>query len=405
MEDVTMAPSPPATGENIPALRKAAGLTQRQLANRASISMSMLSKVEVGDRAASHALVAAVARALNVPIERVHGQPYDAEHREAGTHAAIDALRSALRGYDLAPVDDVAVRPVEQLRADVDELSRLRRAGRYAKLGAALPAVLEELTLAAHATDSTERERIFGLLVAAFYAAHGLAYRLGYADLAESIEHKLDWAAQQSGDPLAIGLSQWTRVNSFQAAGDYDRGLRVLDAARHQLVHHLDSADPAAVTVYGSMHLRAATLASRAGDAATTHGHLQAAHELSGRLTSDRVHYQLTFGPTNTAIHDVAAAVELGDAERAATIGAALRPSRGIPATRIGHHFIDLARAHLMLGDRPGTLSALEQARRTAPEQTRFHPMVRETTRVLVSLHRRSNPELTRFTTWLGLAD
>lgn len=401
-----MASRPPATGENITMLRKAAGLTQHQLAARANISLSMLSKVEIGDRAASYALVAAVARALGVPIERVHGQPYDAEHRETGTDTAIDALRAALRGYDLDPVDHVTSRTVEDLRAEVEQLGRLRRAGRYAKLGAALPALLEELTLARHtASGDRDREEVFGLLVAAFYAAHGLAYRLGYADLAESIEHKLGWAAEGAGDPLAVGLAQWTRINSFQAAGEYQRGLGLLEIARHQLDDHLDFTDPAAVTVYGSMHLRASTLASRAGDTDTTRDHLHAAAELSGRMRHDRVHYQLTFGPTNTAIHDVAAAVELGDAERAAHVGTGLRLGRGLPATRVGHHFIDLARAHLMLGNRPGTLHALERARRAAPEQTRFHPMVRETTRVLVSLHRRSNPELTKFATWLGLAD
>ncbi|HET6288763.1 MAG TPA: helix-turn-helix transcriptional regulator [Amycolatopsis sp.] len=89
-----MAASPPATGENITVLRKAASLTQHQLATRANISLSMLSKVEIGDRAASYALVAAVARALGVPIERVHDQPYDTEHRETGTDTAIDALRA-----------------------------------------------------------------------------------------------------------------------------------------------------------------------------------------------------------------------------------------------------------------------------------------------------------------------
>jgi transcriptional regulator with XRE-family HTH domain len=401
-----MTSMPPATGENITVLRKAAGMTQHQLARSANISVSMLSKVEIGDRAASHALVAAIARALGVPIERLHGQPYDAEHREDGTHAAIDALRAALRCYDLPPTEQVRPRPTEQLADEVGHVGQMRRAGRYRKLAAALPAALEDLTLAAHAAPTdTERKQVFGLLVNAFYAAHGLAHRLGYADLAESIEHKLDWAAHQSGDPLAVGLAQWTRVNSFQAAGDYQRGLRLLDTARHQLGDHLDLADPRVVTVYGSMHLRAVTLASRAGDTDTTRSHLNAAEELTRPLRRDQIHYQLTFGPTNTAIHDVAAAVELGDPERAAHVGAAVRLGRGVPATRIGHHFIDLARAHLMLGDRPAALGALERARRAAPEQTRFHPMVRETTRVLVSLHRRSNPELTRFATWLGLAD
>ncbi|GAA4024729.1 hypothetical protein GCM10022247_56440 [Allokutzneria multivorans] len=401
-----MASSPLATGENITVLRKAHGLTQRQLAARANISLSMLSKVEIGDRAAGHALVAAVARALGVPIERVHGQPYEAEHRAAGTNTAIDALRGALRGYDLPPAAQVDARSLDQLRTDVEQLSQLRRSGRYGKLAAALPATLEELTLAIHATGGTaEREQVFRLLVDAFYAAHGLVYRLGYGDLAESIEHKLAWAAERSGDPLAIGLAHWTRVNSFQAAGDYDRGLHMLDTARDRLDSHLSAGSPAAITVYGSMHLRAVTLASRAGNADTTQAHLRAARDLAARIRHDQVHYQLTFGPANTAIHDVAAAVELGNAEHAVTAATTLKTPRGLPATRIGHHYIDVARAHLMLGDRPGTLTALENARRAAPEQTRYHPMVRETARVLVSLHRRANPDLTRFATWLGLAD
>ncbi|MGQ0841529.1 helix-turn-helix domain-containing protein [Actinokineospora sp.] len=401
-----MASSPLATGENITVLRKAAGLTQRQMAARANISLSMLSKVEIGDRAAGHALVAAVARALGVPIERVHGQPYEAEHRAAGTTAAIDALRGALRGYDLPPAAQIDARPLDQLRVDVGQLSQMRRAGRYTKLATTLPATMEELTLLIHTTDgATEREQAFRLLVDAFYAAHGLAYRLGYGDLAESIEHKLAWAADHSGDPLAIGLAQWTRANSFQAAGDYDRGLQLLDTAREHLNSYLATGDPAAITVYGSMHLRAATLASRAGNADTTEAHLRAARELAARIRHDQVHYQLTFGPANTAIHDIAAAVELGNAEHAVTVGTALKTPRGLPATRVGHHYLDLARAHLMLGDRPGTLTALENARRAAPEQTRYHPMVRETARVLVSLHRRANPDLTRFATWLGLAN
>ncbi|MGY0230399.1 helix-turn-helix domain-containing protein [Longispora urticae] len=386
--------------DNIKALRKSAGMTQRRLAERANVSLSLLSKVETDDRPASHAFVAAVARALRVPIERVYGQPYG----EFDSAASVDALRVALRGYDLPSETGTVPRPREELEADVREISELRRNGRYARLAARLPAIIEELTLAVHDTDSAGRVRAFQLLVSVYYASHGLAYRLGYADLAESIEHKLIWAAEQSGDPLAAGLAQWTRVTTFQSAGDYGRGLRILDAARGQLTDELSGNDQAAVTVYGSMHLRAVTLASRAGDATTTRAHLDAAYELLRRAPTDSVHYHLTYGPANVRIHDVAASVELGEPEQAVERGRGFEPPRGMPATRAGHHYIDLAHAHVLLEDRAGTLAALESARRLAPEQTRYHPMVRETTRALIGLHRRANPELIRFTTWLGLA-
>ncbi|MGQ0775206.1 MAG: helix-turn-helix domain-containing protein, partial [Pseudonocardiales bacterium] len=91
-------------GAAIRTLRVAAGLTQRQLAARANVSLSLLGKVECGDRIATPAFMAAVARALKVPVERLTGQPYTDDHRDDQIHRDIDALREALRHYDL-PAD------------------------------------------------------------------------------------------------------------------------------------------------------------------------------------------------------------------------------------------------------------------------------------------------------------
>ncbi|MGI5171711.1 helix-turn-helix domain-containing protein [Spirillospora sp. CA-253888] len=390
------------TGTNIAVLRKAAGLTQDQLAQRANISKSLLSKVEIGDRSASHALVAAVARALHVPIERVHGQPFDAVEASA-THAPIDQLRAVLRTYDLPPDEHARPRPLRALGAELQAAADLRRRGHYTRLGQHLPGLLRELTAAALAATGDDRRTAFGLLVSGYYAAHGLAYRLGYGDLAESIEHKLAWAADHAEDPLAAALADWTRVNSFQAAGDYDHGLQILDRARTDLTPGLQDGGPAASVLAGSMHLRAVTLASRAGDPGAVSEHLAAAHGLADEFGDDQVRYHLTFGPANIRIHALAAHVELGQIDKAVELGAAFAPPLSVPPTRVGHHYIDLARAYLEAGDRSATLRALQQARQAAPEQTRYHPMVRETTRVLISLHRRSNRDLTLLATWLGL--
>jgi transcriptional regulator with XRE-family HTH domain len=390
------------TGANIAILRKAAGFTQDQLAQRANVSISLLTKVETGDRPASHSLVAAVARALRIPIERIHGQPYEAVEA-AATHASIDELRSVLRAYDLPSSGQEAPRPLATLRTEVAAVTDLRRRGFYTRLGERLPKLLADVTAAALDAVGDERRAAFGLLVSGYYIAHGLAYRLGYSDLSESIEHKLAWAATHAEDPLAHGLAAWTRVNSFQAAGDYGHGLHLLQRARADLDPHLRLSS-AAVVLAGSMHLRAVTLASRAGDSREVAEHLEAAHRLADSLgTDDHTRYHLTFGPANTRIHAVAAHVELGQAAQAVALGEAFAPSASMPPTRAGHHYIDLARGYQMVGDRPATLRALQQARRIAPEQTRYHPMVRETARVLISLHRRSNSDLSHLAAWLGL--
>lgn len=391
-------------GGTIRMLRKAAGFTQAQLARRASVSLSLLSKVECGDRAATHALLASVARALRMPVERLTGQPYADNHHDAATHAAIDELRSVLRRADLSHEDRVP-RPLDALAADVATVSGLRRNASYRRLAAVLPGVLDDLAVAAHTLDTAAVATVHRLLVTTYHAAHTMLYRLGFPDLAEVVEHKLSDAAHGAGDPLAGGLALWARAQSFQAAGDYQHGLQLMDTARAHLEQELrGNPSPAALTVYGSLHLRSVTLASRAGDTDTTRAHVAAARDLATRLGGpDQVHYGLTFGPANVTTHETAAHVELGDAAAALAAAEHWQPPRTMPRTRRGHHYIDLARAHLLHGNRHASLVALQQARRIAPQQTRLHPMVRDTTAVLVSLHRRSNPELASYAGWLGL--
>jgi hypothetical protein len=73
------------------------------------------------------------------------------------------------------------------------------------------------------------------------------------------------------------------------------------------------------------------------------------------------------------------------------------------PRERVGHHFIDLARGHLYHGDRRKAFAALEKARQLAPTQTRYHPMVHETIRVLVHDEDRRTDTLSGFARWIGL--
>jgi len=78
-----------------------------------------------------------------------------------------------------------------------------------------------------------------------------------------------------------------------------------------------------------------------------------------------------------------------------------------IPATaqreRVGHHWIDLARGYLIHGDKKKTFAALRQAKDVAPTQTRYHPMVHETIRVLARDEARSSESIRGFAAWCGI--
>lgn len=55
-----------------------------------------------------------------------------------------------------------------------------------------------------------------------------------------------------------------------------------------------------------------------------------------------------------------------------------------------------------MAEDYSGSLRALQEARRIAPQQTRHYPMVRETV-LAIAAARRGREELSLFASWLGV--
>src|SRR5439155_13680101 len=101
-------------------------------------------------------------------------------------------------------------------------------------------------------------------------------------------------------------------------------------------------------------------------------------------------------------IHEVAAAVELGDGTRALAQATKVRLSAGLPRIRTGHHYIDLSRAQLWAGHHEGALKSLYAARKLAPQQTRHHPTTRQVLRMLVRIHRRSNEHFASFVGCIG---
>src|SRR6266704_1958199 len=102
-------------GARIAVIRKTRGWTGRELAGRAHVSYSLLTKVESGAAGATPALIGAVARALRVDVPRITGQPYEESKGQAGRlYESVEAIRRSVDTYDLPP-EDVAPRPYAAL--------------------------------------------------------------------------------------------------------------------------------------------------------------------------------------------------------------------------------------------------------------------------------------------------
>jgi transcriptional regulator with XRE-family HTH domain len=388
------------TGARIAQARKLRDLTQRALAGRAHVSYSTLTKVESGHAVATPAFLAAVARALRVDVTQLTGQPYLAELRADGLEPLVEPLRATFDAYDLGASAGVEPRAVDVVEADVaDCCDQVMIVGHVGDVAARLPGLLDELAALVE-RDNGDR-RVWRTLALAYRAGQHVASKWGYRDLASVALDRMAWAAEQAQDPLVEALRYHERAHEHLRAGHYDRGLVLLERARSTAEQA-----PAGVertTVIGQSHLATSIHAARSGDSTATDDHLAQAGELA-QTTGEVLHlYGLSFGPTNALLHRVASLVERDRHDEALAVASAVSLPAGWPPTRSAHHCIDLARAHLALGQPERALEHLNRARERAPQVTRYHPTVRQTVEHLVASRRRLPPGLGRYARWLGL--
>jgi hypothetical protein len=71
--------------------------------------------------------------------------------------------------------------------------------------------------------------------------------------------------------------------------------------------------------------------------------------------------------------------------------------------SRRGHHHIDMAAAWLQHGDRDRAFDQLNLARELTPQQTRYHPQVRELVSTIAQTDRRRTDSLSNFARWVGI--
>ena len=136
-----------------------------------------------------------------------------------------------------------------------------------------------------------------------------------------------------------------------------------------------------------------AVAASRLNQADVAYEHLSRAREMAARVGEGRNDYNTEFGPANVALHEVAVAVEVGDAGHALRVGSAVDTS-SLSAERRARLSVDLARAHAQRRQADEAVTALLEAEAITPEQIRNHRVVRQLVSDLLSMQDPASSEL-----------
>jgi hypothetical protein len=128
------------------------------------------------------------------------------------------------------------------------------------------------------------------------------------------------------------------------------------------------------MSIYGQLLLTGAGAAAKGGDRALAGDFFNSALGVAKRLGADANHGFTAFGPTNIAVHQVHAAVVLGDGD------AALRRARGIDLARLpvlerrAHHLIDVALGYNLIDKPEDAAISLLSAEQVAAEEVRYDP-------------------------------
>ncbi|WP_030670467.1 helix-turn-helix domain-containing protein [Streptomyces rimosus] len=382
------------TGKRIAYRRRLARLTQQELARAAGIALGTVRKIERGERGAGEGVLDAIAAALGVDVTCLLPRRERADDR---VHRAMPELSAMLATHDMP--DDGPTRPLIELRGVVAEVVTWRLAAQYVRISRQVPGLLAELGRAFHSVPTNCRTDSAELLVAAYRAADAVAYKYGAYDLSARLIDLMRWAATQSENPLLEAAVAYTRTEMYFAAEAHAAGLRSLERALDILP--LRPTHPVVVATRGTLHMRAAVIAARAGREEIAFTHLAEARALAARVPEAT--YQGTeFGPETVRIHELSVAVSLGDgyARRALDALGSWAPPNGLAAERRSGFYIELARAQLWSGRPDQAFASLRSARRIAPQHTREHIWVREDAATLRRLKRGDAESLSKFAEW-----
>jgi transcriptional regulator with XRE-family HTH domain len=384
-----------ALGRKIAAERRRRGLSQPELARMIGRSVAWVSQVERGVRKVDRmSVLENVASALDVPLAELAAE---APVVAAVTEEPPDArgLRLVLSGAHAlrAMLDGRRPPLMSTLRTRGRRAWDLTHAGRYTDLTGLLRGLVPDLETAARTVPGSQRAEVYELMAATYQACSAALAKLGEPEAAWIAADRAMAAAERAGNPMLVAAGAFRLVFVFLTARHYDQAEETARTAADALQPVADQGDTQAMSLWGALTLQRAVTASRVNNPDAAYRHLEQARQMAARLGEGRNDYNTEFGPANVALHEIAVAVELGDAGRALRTAATV-DTTGLSAERRARMLIDVARAHVQRRQIPEAVAALRQAEDITPEQVRTHDVVRQLVSDLLTMQDPPSREL-----------
>lgn len=366
--------------------------TQRELAERAEVSVDLVRKLEQGARnSASVASLHRLAGALDVSLADLLGRGAMPEQ-----DGGVTALRHAVAG-----VDDLLGRSPEPM--DGTEAERTLTylwaaywAGRYEQVVSLLPEVLRSLRA------DTSGPRSDQLIARAHWVAGYVLVQLRQPDAAFLAVRQAIESADRSGDPLLAATLRGSLSWQLLVSGRYEEAETLAIRAAESVEPNGEVGAPT-LSTYGSLVLTGATAAARGRKGDRARELLAESAQVADRVGKDRHDYQTAFGPSQVAMQTVDVSVQIEEFSDAVMAARSI-PDAGaaLPLASRARHLTDRALAHTRLGQHDKAATLVLTAEQWAPDWAQHQSLLKSVTRDLLHTRESRTPRLRALAARIG---
>lgn len=177
-------------GDRVASVRKRRGLTQRELAELSGVSLSLVKKIEQGERdSVRFETLRKLAVGLRVRTSMLQGDRYDTEHADRQTEDLWAPVRRALAGAEAAGPGDEPVTSAG-VQAAIDKIRPLLGTHQYRTIAHRLPRIMRDADSLDGEDGRTIRARLLGMV--GFLLVQNRQFDIAEQTLQRAIDHATD---------------------------------------------------------------------------------------------------------------------------------------------------------------------------------------------------------------------
>jgi transcriptional regulator with XRE-family HTH domain len=377
-------------GRRVRYWRQRRNVDRQRFADMVGRSVSWLDKVEKGERALLRLpMLERVADALGIDPSALVDAPVARQAADCVDGVEVQAIRAALGRYPSLSADVGARQPstLDRVRRQLSYVDHAWLSSHFRVVAQHLPKLIGEAQLVALNVPDADQVAAGRVLVVAYRLASSMLLKFETMDVAWLAADRAMHTALAVNDTVALARATRSVARAMTGTGQRDDAITVLVGMADRMRPELAARERELLSLYGMLLLPAAIAAAGQDDGDLALAMHEEAEAAAARMGPRHESHQTIFGPTNVAIHRIAALVRLHEAGRALEYARGIDPTKlgALPPERKVNYYLDLTEALARTGRYRDAARALSDAEQVAPEEVRCRPLAHGLLRSLLS--------------------